>query len=292
MNLTTEGQAAFPNLTDAIISAATPWHSFFTGTFGGLDVLATSPCNDSVPLPGTGVTVAESEPNDTSGTADTIALGDDYTGEITPSNESDFVGFSAAGGEAIIASTVLGTLPDSTLRLLGPDGVTQLAFNDDFASLASLIAFTLPAVAGTYFLQVQSFAGSSSGTYTLSLRLQDPTGPDEAVIIGGVDIRFCELDPVIDLNPVGAAHSVTATVLDAQGDPQSGVDVDFTVLSGPNAGEAGADTTDAGGEEMAGWAVTHSIGTACRKSTILRLSLVRPRNGSRALYASNAAMSR
>src|SRR5689334_1208289 len=44
LNLTTAGQAQFPVLTDAIMSNATPWHSYFTGNFGGLDVLVTGPC--------------------------------------------------------------------------------------------------------------------------------------------------------------------------------------------------------------------------------------------------------
>ncbi len=37
--LTDEGKAAFPNLTDDIISNATPWHTWFTGDLGGLEPL-------------------------------------------------------------------------------------------------------------------------------------------------------------------------------------------------------------------------------------------------------------
>ncbi len=44
LNLTAEGQAQFPTLTDALLSNATPWHGWFSGNFGGLDVLVTGPC--------------------------------------------------------------------------------------------------------------------------------------------------------------------------------------------------------------------------------------------------------
>jgi hypothetical protein len=44
LNLTAQGAGAFPQLTDAILSNATPWHNYFQGDFGGLDVLSTGPC--------------------------------------------------------------------------------------------------------------------------------------------------------------------------------------------------------------------------------------------------------
>ena len=39
IQLTAAGVAAFPGLTNADIQGATPWHNFFGGSFGGLDVL-------------------------------------------------------------------------------------------------------------------------------------------------------------------------------------------------------------------------------------------------------------
>ncbi len=44
LHLSLAGAAAFPHLTDDIASQATPWHSWFSGEFGGLDVLITGPC--------------------------------------------------------------------------------------------------------------------------------------------------------------------------------------------------------------------------------------------------------
>jgi hypothetical protein len=50
ITLTSEGQAAFPGLTTADLSAG-PWHNYFTGNFGGLKVLATAADNNGVVQP-------------------------------------------------------------------------------------------------------------------------------------------------------------------------------------------------------------------------------------------------
>ncbi len=70
--------------------------------------------------------------------------------------------------------------------------------------------------------------------------------------IGGLDITIAgqiTLAPEIDLNPLGTDHTVSATVLEGEApfDPLVGVDVDFEVISGPNVGDMGTDTTDAFG---------------------------------------------
>jgi Big-like domain-containing protein/beta-propeller repeat-containing protein len=54
------------------------------------------------------------------------------------------------------------------------------------------------------------------------------------------------LSPTFDSNPVGTSHTVTATVVDAEGDPIEFVTVRFSV-TGVNPG-SGTDTTDANGE--------------------------------------------
>jgi len=56
------------------------------------------------------------------------------------------------------------------------------------------------------------------------------------------------LAPLNATLPTGETHTVTATVVDDNNDPVVGRNVDFEVLSGPNAGEMGSDTTDANGE--------------------------------------------
>jgi uncharacterized protein YegL len=69
-----------------------------------------------------------------------------------------------------------------------------------------------------------------------------------------VNVRGCaatiDLTPEMDTNELttGASHTVTATVRDDFGAPVSGIDVDFSVFAGPNAGPTGSGTTDAAGE--------------------------------------------
>jgi len=58
------------------------------------------------------------------------------------------------------------------------------------------------------------------------------------------------LSPAQDFNPPGTYHDMTATLVEAvaPNDPIAGVNVTFTVISGPNAGDSGIDTTDANGQ--------------------------------------------
>ena len=57
------------------------------------------------------------------------------------------------------------------------------------------------------------------------------------------------LAPPYDLNLVGENHTVTATVTDS-GSPVLGLSVNFTVISGPNAGDNGAALTNASGNAI------------------------------------------
>jgi hypothetical protein len=59
----------------------------------------------------------------------------------------------------------------------------------------------------------------------------------------------CSLTPPTDTNPVGAMHTVTVTVTN-NGNPASGVTVNFSVTAGPNAGTSGMGTTNASGQAM------------------------------------------
>jgi hypothetical protein len=45
LNLTLAGNSAFPGLTDSDLSNATPWHGFFAGPLGALQVLVTGPAD-------------------------------------------------------------------------------------------------------------------------------------------------------------------------------------------------------------------------------------------------------
>jgi hypothetical protein len=43
LDITAQGNAAFPGLTDSDVTNATPWHAWFSGNFGGLSPLVTGP---------------------------------------------------------------------------------------------------------------------------------------------------------------------------------------------------------------------------------------------------------
>jgi hypothetical protein len=55
-----------------------------------------------------------------------------------------------------------------------------------------------------------------------------------------------ELEPAIDTNPVGTDHTVNA-IYKVAGEPQAGVQINFEVTAGPNAGDSGTDITNASG---------------------------------------------
>jgi hypothetical protein len=56
------------------------------------------------------------------------------------------------------------------------------------------------------------------------------------------------LTPTTATNPNGTTHTVTATIKNSSDTPQSGIEVTFNAVSGPNAGVTGSGTTDTNGE--------------------------------------------
>lgn len=64
------------------------------------------------------------------------------------------------------------------------------------------------------------------------------------------------LGPTNSTNPVGTTHTVTATVQDDAGDPVAGRQVDFEILSGPNAGLTASANTDGDGKATFSWSST------------------------------------
>ena len=72
-------------------------------------------------------------------------------------------------GQKYTFQTVLGSLYDSVLTLLGTNGQTVIAQNDDMApgNRASRITWQATG-SGTYYLAVSSYPGSPLGSFTLS----------------------------------------------------------------------------------------------------------------------------
>ncbi|HMA40830.1 MAG TPA: putative Ig domain-containing protein, partial [Gemmatimonadales bacterium] len=81
--------------------------------------------------------------------------------------------------ELDVLASRAGSPLDPTLTLLGPDGVTVLAFNDDYLSPDSHIELFITST-GRYFIQVQGFSGVGSPTSTYALSFGSvPEGPGD-----------------------------------------------------------------------------------------------------------------
>jgi hypothetical protein len=111
----------------------------------------------------------ESEPNDSIGTADPIALPHDVAAEIAPSN-ADVYRFVLTTPATVIAETYGEANGDTTICLLDAEGNTVVCDDDGGAELWSLITYELDS--GTYFLRVELYAGTSPVAYHLLVRTE------------------------------------------------------------------------------------------------------------------------
>ena len=127
-------------------------------------------------LPGTGISVAESEPNDTLATADRMDLGDDYLSTVSSPGEGDYVAFTLSQRVRLSIRTVLNGLSDSYLYLYNSSGTLLASDDDGGGGTASYIGTTLEA--GTYYIRAAAF-GQATGRQTVQLRqvANMPPGP-------------------------------------------------------------------------------------------------------------------
>ena len=128
------------------------------------------------------VVVNESEPNDDAASADPVTLGDQAIGEVNPTGDSDYWVFTATTGTILdidVDASQVGSPLDPTLELFDSDGVTSLAFNDDFDGLDSRIKFTID-VTGDYFVAIRDLGGGGGPGffYTINFNMLTP-GPGD-----------------------------------------------------------------------------------------------------------------
>jgi len=108
--------------------------------------------------------------------SDVIALGDSTVNEIERPGDVDWFKFDAAAGSQNIFETFAGTLTDSVLTLYASDGTTVLATDDD-GGTGSMSRIDWTAIdTEFYFLKVEAFESSATGTYTLRF---DSIGVDD-----------------------------------------------------------------------------------------------------------------
>ena len=96
-------------------------------------------------------------------------VGVDVEGVIDYEGDSDYLRFTAEEGQLYQIDVALGSLPNSELTLLGPDGWYQ-TYNDDHGdSLASRVVWEAPA-SGDYYLVVEASGFDAQvGSYTLTV---------------------------------------------------------------------------------------------------------------------------
>jgi len=117
-------------------------------------------------------TVAESEPNDSVRTADSVALGDQATGVVNPAGDVDTWFVDLPAGQLLsvdVDAAQVGSQLDATLQLIASDGTTLLAFNDDFDGFDSRISYFIP-TSGRYYVVIRAFGatGSPGSTYAIN----------------------------------------------------------------------------------------------------------------------------
>ncbi|MBW4439267.1 MAG: pre-peptidase C-terminal domain-containing protein [Pleurocapsa minor GSE-CHR-MK-17-07R] len=98
-----------------------------------------------------------------------IAVGQEATGTVNQSG-GDVYRFNGSAGQVLVINVTssANSSLDGYLRVYGPDN-TLVAYDDDGAGYPNAeLTFTLPAN-GNYLFVVTSFAGSSSGEYTLAV---------------------------------------------------------------------------------------------------------------------------
>jgi hypothetical protein len=94
----------------------------------------------------------------------------------------------------------------------------------------------------------------NTGDTLINLHTINPSNDDNimfaGLVVSGAAVvgEGVVLTPIAATNPVGSVHTVTATLVTDLGDPITGREVDFAVLTGPNAGTNGSVTSDLNGQ--------------------------------------------
>ena len=123
--------------------------------------------------------VAESEPNNTVPTADSVGLGDRATGVVNPAGDVDTWFLDLTAGQFLsvdVDAAQVGSPLDATLELIAPDGTTSLAFNDDFDGFDSRISYRVPQ-SGRYYVVIRAFGASGGPGLTYAINFDKVTCP-------------------------------------------------------------------------------------------------------------------
>ncbi|MGW1531260.1 pre-peptidase C-terminal domain-containing protein [Streptomyces aureus] len=120
-----------------------------------------------------GTTVSESEPNDSRSAADDITSGTPpvtLTGALSTTSDRDYFKFTLASGRTASISCAIPDAYDADAYLLDASGSTLTrSVNDGRGSDESLTYSRTASGSGTYYLDLEAYAGSGSATYACDL---------------------------------------------------------------------------------------------------------------------------
>lgn len=207
--------------------------------------------------------VAESEPNDATGTADALGSDDSGTGAMSPVADNDFWSISGASvGDVVFVTidTEFGGATDTEMNVFENDGTTLIEMDDDSGDgLSSTVVATVP-TAGNVFFQFFEFGNNAEITqYEVFQAVMAPgatlaeTEPNDTTaqasplsdmintgdIAGSVDIYRLEatagdrLAVILDGddNSDGNFTDVEVAILDTDGTTQLANEAPFSVTS-------------------------------------------------------------
>jgi len=176
--------------------------------------------------------INEVEPNNTFGVGSgPLTGGDQGTGSISPNSDVDFWVLNVNVPGLWPISTDAGPEPalvDSYIHLYGPDGVTQLTFDDDSGPGAySQIIYPFTAT-GTYFIKVRGHNATYTGNYLLNIGTPVPL-PANDTCATAIAIPFTEGFSVTTTT-IGAANDYNPLPTGCTGYDAYGGDVVYTVV--------------------------------------------------------------
>src|SRR5512146_3342946 len=127
-------------------------------------------------------TLTESEPNDLVAQANLVTLGDTAGGTISVTGDVDTYALDLVAGTKLSLNVVAsgaGSPLDPELTLVGTDGATILAFNDDYLDLDSHIEY-LVTTTGRDFVRIRGVEGfGSSDSHSALSFAAVPAGPGD-----------------------------------------------------------------------------------------------------------------
>ncbi len=205
--------------------------------------------------------VSDDEPTASVDTAATIDIDGTYEGEIEFNRDYDWIAVELEAGSTYDiavagAGSGLGTLENSYLSLLGPDGEEVEADNNGGPGDDSALQYTATET-GTYYISVNAFTGAP-GTYQVSVKDitdDEPTANVDTaatIDVGGTYEGEIEVDDDYDWIAVELEAGVTYDVTVSGASSGLGtLENSYLSLRGPDGEEVEADNNDGPGFDSA-----------------------------------------